>query len=224
MGFLDTLGLVKECIETFTHVLSKGVSTTYDELPDLQNGKRPAEVIKHRVWGRYKEKAALFTNPKKLTITFKQLFDLPPWLTLDQWVTIQLRGRDVDDLFDLNLDHIVPLSVVESLEELNILMSWKNTRLIDPDINTKKSSFADEENTLLMKRLLGRGFPENWDGSIGRVVEPEPIKEVEPVGFRQDYELFRPKARVENSDRLQKLLNSKKTPSKKSPPPRKKRK
>ena len=38
------------------------------------------------------------------------------------------------------------------------MMTWKNTRLIPPDINSKKASFWDTENKDLCRFLLGRDY------------------------------------------------------------------
>jgi len=64
---------------------------------------------------------------------------------------------------------------------LIILVSWQNTRLVDPAINTEKGSHFDAENTLLMERLLGRKIDVNWDGAQGRIITPEERERMNPI-------------------------------------------
>ena len=154
------LKYIKHIEETLT---GKIIDDTHDNR-DLEG------IIQKRVLMRYRLKAKSPYFGQYEPKTFDELFDLPPWLTLAQWIHIQLRGRQSDDIFNLNIDHIVPLSVANTIEELRILMSWKNTRLINPELNTEKKSNKDAENTLLCERLLNRPFPKNWCGDTGREV------------------------------------------------------
>jgi len=173
------------------------------ELELLHDGRTAHEVIKKRVMRRYNEKCKEVNIDPKLykAHSFEAIFNLPKEISFNIWMHLQLRGRPVDDLFILNLDHIVPISIATTFEELLILFSWKNTRLANPDMNTAKGSHLDPENILLCQRLLGREPPSNWDGTIGAIVEP-----VEPKVF---------KSKIDNTDRFEKLLQSKgKMPSK----------
>lgn len=124
----------------------------------LPNGHKGTFILKRRIMRRYSRVRKRFTN-KEHAYTFSDLFDLPEWITLDKWLRIQLRGRGVESLYLLTIDHIVPLSQARDLDELKKLMSWENTRLLDIDINSEKSSQIDNEVRLLCFTLLKR-FPD----------------------------------------------------------------
>lgn len=137
-----------------------GLSFKYlvGKLTGTIRGKRATHRIRKRVMGRWKDKAPKFVRKGNRVIkdtAFEDLFDLPPWLPLEVWLYIQLRGRYSEDLETLSLDHIVPLSAAKSLEDLKKLFSWRNTRLLNKELNQLKSSYTDPENVLLCRRLLG---------------------------------------------------------------------
>jgi len=121
------------------------------------NGKTPREVFKDRIKNRFKQKVKrMFPDMPYANKSFMELFDLPEWLDFDTWLLIQLRGRPIDAILGLSLDHLVPLNWSQNYEELLKLMSYKNTRLLDKEMNSRKSDFVDEENTELCWTLLGR--------------------------------------------------------------------
>jgi 5-methylcytosine-specific restriction endonuclease McrA len=123
----------------------------------LSDGRLPSEVIETRVMNRFKQKSRKdFRGVPYAHYTFEELFDLPAWLTLDMWILQQLRGRDPELLLELSLDHVVPINLAETHEELVKLQSWKNIRLLDKELNSRKSDYLDEENKLLGESLLGR--------------------------------------------------------------------
>ena len=106
---------------------------------------------------RFKSKSkSQFPGAPYKHYTFEELFDLPDWLTIDMWITQQLRGRDVELILELSLDHIFPLNLAETHEELVSLQSWKNIRFLDKDQNSRKSDYLDEENKVLGETLLER--------------------------------------------------------------------
>jgi len=133
------------------------------KLDRLKDGRDAKWVIKNRVVSRFRKASKSFKGCPHLS-SFGDLFDLPPTISLSNWIYIQLRGRPVDSLYMLTLDHIVPLSQARNIGELKKLMSWKNTRLLDKEINEEKGSEIDNEIRLLCLSLLGR-YPDSDDRS-----------------------------------------------------------
>ncbi len=130
-------------------------------LPLLEDGRKGVDILKGRVLSRFRHSRSRFTKDRHEE-TFSGLFDLPPWLDTTGWLTIQLRGRGVDSLYLLTLDHIVPLSQARDEVELKKLMSWKNTRLLDKEMNEAKGSKFDPESRYLCYSLLG-SYPDEDD-------------------------------------------------------------
>lgn len=123
-------------------------------LPKMPNGKSALRLFRERIVRRYNHVRMKRKNlPEK---TFDELFQLPDWLPLNTWLTIQLRGRPVECLSELSVDHLIPLNWSKDADEMLILFSYKNTRLIDTGLNTRKGDYVDEENRLLCFHLLGR--------------------------------------------------------------------
>lgn len=113
--------------------------------------------FKKRVLGRFKYKInKQFPEADYRGTTFKELFALPYWLPFEAWLLIQLRGRGVQFFKESSLDHVVPLSWAKTPAELIKLMSYKNTRLLDKEYNSRKASYVDEENKELCLYLLER--------------------------------------------------------------------
>jgi hypothetical protein len=171
--------MIKDVLILLADITKAVLEDNYNEdldLPTLYDGRTGLDIIKRRVRRRFNEKCKeVGVDPKVYkSYDFTKIFDLPTWLTFNKWLLIQLRGRDINDLFVLNLDHIVPISIAENFEELIILFSWRNTRLADPGMNEEKSSHLDAENILLCERLLGRKPPANWDGTTGKTIEQAP--------------------------------------------------
>lgn len=123
----------------------------------LPNGKTAKEVISERVRQRLRQKIKkMFPDSPKQSFKFDEIFDLPWWLPFDAWLFIQLRGRPVEFVIDSSIDHITALNYAESVEELVKLCSWRNTRLLDRQMNSIKSDFIDEESKLIGEVLLER--------------------------------------------------------------------
>ena len=120
------------------------------------------EVVKNfrkRILSRFNDKSRKqFPGRGRRDKTFEVLFGLPDWVSLDSWLFLQLRGRPEEAYYDLSVDHIIALDRAKDYEEFIKLFSWENTRLIPPELNSKKSSFWDEENKELCQHLLGREF------------------------------------------------------------------
>lgn len=127
-------------------------------LPVLNDGRGAEFIFKNRIKIRYRDMRKKYPNlPVK---TFEELFGLPDWLSLNDWLTVNLRGRPVEFMLQCNTDHIVPMGWAHNEEEIIKLFSYKNTRLLDPDLNGRKSDYLDEENRELCFTLLGR-YPKN---------------------------------------------------------------
>jgi len=138
-------------------LLKLAITVLKEPLPNLSNGSDPREIIKNRIMQRFKHKMRKqFRGEPYASYTFEELFDLPEWCTLDLWLTIQLRGRGVDSLLELSLDHIIPCDLARLPEEMVKLQCYKNIRLLDADLNSQKSNYVDNENSLLALSLLGR--------------------------------------------------------------------
>jgi hypothetical protein len=125
-------------------------------LPRLSSGEYPREMLERRVMRRFKAKMSEAFPNDSADFSFEELFKLPPWITLDEWIIIQLRGRPLNSLIELTIDHIVPIKWCRTPDELRKLMSWENTRFLDKELNSRKSDYKDEENIELCYAFLAR--------------------------------------------------------------------
>lgn len=124
---------------------------------DAKELQKVCENFKERIIRRFEYRREKDYQNTKGDFSFEQLFCLPWWLPLELYIMIQMRGRPLSYYYkELSVDHLVALDRAKTFEELVALMSWKNSRLIPPDMNSVKASYWDTENKDLCFFLLNR--------------------------------------------------------------------